>query len=288
MRTRGARAATHSTMLKAMGLACAWAVTTEADSMKTIPQTPELGAPEDMAFKADIDGSEQHYVRMLPVGLDTNKSCDVLIAFHGHGADRWQYVREARGECRGVRDAAARHGMIFVSPQYRGSSWMGPLAEADVVQLIGDLKRTFRVGRIILAGGSMGGTAVLTFTALHPELVDGVVSENGLANFAGYAPSNAGIDKAIWASFGGTEQASPAEYRKRSAELRPEAFAMPLAVTCGGKDTLVPPESVLRLAAAVQKHNRQVLVLHRPEGGHATDYEDTVQAVEFVLKAAIP
>ncbi|NLF40621.1 prolyl oligopeptidase family serine peptidase [bacterium] len=112
------------------------------------------------------------------------------------------------------------------------------------------------------------------------------MSQNGLANFAGYAPAFAGIGQAIEASFGGTEKMKPAEYRMRSAEFHPEAFTMPLAVTAGGKDTAVPPASVLRLAEAVRKRNPHVLVLHRPEGGHATDYEDTVQAHEFAITAA--
>ncbi|NLF40622.1 hypothetical protein GX586_14350 [bacterium] len=50
------------------------------------PAIPAMGQPEDMTFKADVDGSEQRFVLMLPAGFDTNRACDVLIAFHGHGA----------------------------------------------------------------------------------------------------------------------------------------------------------------------------------------------------------
>jgi outer membrane protein assembly factor BamB/pimeloyl-ACP methyl ester carboxylesterase len=250
-------------------------------------ENPGFQPPEDVSFKAAVDGTEQRYVLMLPQGFDATKTNHVLIALHGHGSDRWQYARQDRGECKGARDAAARHGMIFVSPDYRGNSWMGPQAEADVAQIIAELRARFKIGKVILAGGSMGGTSALTFAALHPELVDGVCSQNGLANFLGYHQEAAGIAKAIVASFGGTETEQPAEYRRRSAEFHAEKFTMPVAITTGGRDTSVPPASALRLAEAIKKHNPRVLVIHRPETGHTTSYEDTVAALEFVINAAL-
>ncbi|MBN2311717.1 MAG: alpha/beta hydrolase fold domain-containing protein, partial [Candidatus Hydrogenedentes bacterium] len=125
----------------------------------------------DVAFEARCDGSTQHYVLLLPEPLDGAAPHNLLIALHGHGSDRWQFVKDSRDECRAARDAAARHDMIFVSPDYRATtSWMGPKAEADLVQIIADLKAQFRVDKVILCGGSMGATASLTFAALHPGL----------------------------------------------------------------------------------------------------------------------
>lgn len=239
--------------------------------------------PQDITFTAKTDGSTQRYVELLPPGFNAAEAHDVLLAFHGHGSDRWQFIRDARAECRGSRDVAARFGMIFVSPDYRAkTSWMGPLAEADTVQLIAELRQRHKVGRVFLVGGSMGGTAVLTFAALHPELVAGACSLNGTANHVEYAQ----FQDAIAASFGGTKAQVPEEYRKRSAELWPEKFTMPTAFTTGGKDTLVPPASVLRLAEKLKQGGRKTLLLHRETGGHATTYEDTTAALEFVLREA--
>lgn len=241
------------------------------------------GEPLDIAFTAKADGTEQRYVELLPPGFNAAEPHDVLLAFHGHGSDRWQFVRDARGECRGSRDVAAKAGMIFVSPDYRAkTSWMGPKAEADTLQLIAELKQRHKISRVFLVGGSMGGTAVLTFAALHPELVTGVASLNGTANHVEYDK----FQDAIAASFGGTKAQVPEEYRKRSAELWPEKFTMPVAFTTGGKDTLVPPASVLRLAEKLKQAGRKMLLLHRENGGHATDYADTVAALEFVLREA--
>lgn len=241
------------------------------------------GPADDRVFISRLDGSEQRYVRILPPGIAESPQTDVLIALHGHGSDRWQYVEDERGECKGSRDVASRHGMIFISPDYRGNSWMGASAEADLVQLIGDLKHEYRVGKVILSGGSMGGTSALIFAMLHPGLVDGVLSQNSMANLWEYDPPDEGIRKALETSYGGDRETNPGEYERRSAELHPEQLGMPLALTLGGKDTLVPPESALRLAQILGKTHPRFLLIHRPEAGHYTDYQDTVDALEFVL-----
>lgn len=245
----------------------------------------EFRPAEDRSFISKLDGSEQRFVQMLPPGFDAAKQQTVLIALHGHGSDRWQFVRDNRGECQGARDVALKHGAIYVSPDYRAkTSWMGPAAEADLVQIIELLKMEFKIERVLLCGGSMGGSSSLTFTALHPDLIDGVASLNGTANHLEYVQ----FQEAISASFGGRKQKIPEEYKRRSAEYWPEKFAMPLAITTGGKDELVPPDSAIRLAGIVQKLQPHVLLIHRPEGGHSTDYNDTVVAVEYLFTQSKP
>lgn len=239
---------------------------------------------EDMSFRASCDGTEQKYVIVFPDGFSADKPRAALIALHGHGSDRWQFVKDARGECRGARDVAAAHGILFISPDYRAkTSWMGPKAEADMVQIIVDLKQRHRVTKIILCGGSMGGTGALTFTALHPALVDGVVSLNGTANLVEFT----GFPDALAASFGGTKAQASDEYRRRSAEFWPERFTMPVAATTGGKDRVVPPDSVRRLLDAVRTKNLHVLLIHRPDGAHSTTCADTKAAIEFVVSKVL-
>ncbi|MBI3852859.1 MAG: prolyl oligopeptidase family serine peptidase [Verrucomicrobia bacterium] len=239
----------------------------------------------DVAFTAACDGTEQRYVLMLPASFKSMQPHDLLVALHGHGSDRWQFVRDTRDECRAARDVAAAHGMIYVSPDYRAkTSWMGPKAEADLVQIIGELKKAYRVSRVFLCGASMGGTASLTFAALHPELVDGVASMNGTANLVEYA----GFSEAIAASFGGSKAAIPEEYKKRSAEFWPERFTMPVGITSGGKDDVVPPQSVVRLANDLKARGREVLLIHREEAGHLTSYDDGRAIIEFVIQKARP
>jgi pimeloyl-ACP methyl ester carboxylesterase len=237
--------------------------------------------PIDVEFVARADGSRQRYVLMLPGGFDPAQPADLLIALHGHGSDRWQFVRDGRDECRAVRDAAARFGLVFVSPDYRArTSWMGPKAEADVLEILDELRQKYRVRSVLICGGSMGASSALSFAALHPDRVDGVVALNGTANHLEYR----GFQEAIAASFGGTKAEVFEVYRSRSAELSADRLAMPIAATVGGRDQVVPPDSVRRLLAKLRGQGRPVCLIDRPDGGHATNYADTLAAVEFVWR----
>jgi pimeloyl-ACP methyl ester carboxylesterase len=242
-------------------------------------------AIDDVIFTATCDGSPQRYVRVLPATFDARGRHDVLVALHGHGSDRWQFVRDPRDECRAARDVAVEYGMLYVSPDYRApASWMGPEAEADLVDIIAALHREYRVGRMFLCGGSMGGAATLTFAGLHPGLLDGIVAMNGIANHLDYG----NFQEAISRSFGGTRADVPDEYRKRSAELHAVALRMPVGLTTSGQDSSTPPDSVLRLAQALRTTNPDVLLIHREERGHETGYDDARAALEFVLERAGP
>jgi pimeloyl-ACP methyl ester carboxylesterase len=228
----------------------------------------------DVVFQSTLDGTAQRCVELVPDDAPPVDGRDVLLALHGHGSDRWQFINDPRGECRALRDVAARHGLIYLSPDYRAkTSWMGPKAETDVLQIIGDVRRRHHVRRVFVAGGSMGGTSALIFAALHPGLIAGVCAMNPTANLVEYG----GFKDAIDASYGGA-----AERRKRSPELRADQLTMPVSLSTGGQDRIVPPDSALRLASRLKR----VLSLHRPEGGHSTSYDDAVKAMEFVLQSA--
>lgn len=238
--------------------------------------------PTDITFTSTNDGTAQKYVLVLPAGFKADEARDVLIALHGHGSDRWQFVKDPSDECRAARDVAAARDMIYVSPDYRAkTSWMGPKAEADVLQIIGDLKKNHRVSRVFICGASMGGSASLTFAALHPELIAGVAAMNGTANHLLYE----NFQDAISASFGGTKKQIPLEYKKRSAEYWPEKLTMPVGLTTSGKDQAVPPDSVQRLAKTLENMNRKVRLIHRADAGHSTSYEDAKAVLEFVIQA---
>jgi pimeloyl-ACP methyl ester carboxylesterase len=247
-------------------------------------QGEELLQPADCSFKAQYDGSTQRYVQLLPPGWDATRSCALLIVLHGHGSDRWQYLRESRGECRAARDIAARRSMILISPDYRATtSWMGPAAEADLLQIITHWRANGRVGKVIVSGASMGGSGALTFAALHPEVVDGVVALNGTANlleFPNFLP-------AIEASFGGDKISLTDEYKRRSAEYWPERLTMPLALSAGGQDGVVPPGSVRRLANILTELCRPVLLVWREQGDHSTGYGDALACYEFVVEQVL-
>ncbi|TWU12892.1 2-hydroxy-6-oxononadienedioate/2-hydroxy-6-oxononatrienedioate hydrolase [Symmachiella macrocystis] len=240
--------------------------------------------PIDVSFTAECDGTIQKYVVLLPHGFSTDQSYSLMVALHGHGSDRWQFATAAVNECRAARDVALKHEMIFVAPDYRAkTSWMGPQAEADMIQILEALKSKYKIDKTILVGASMGGSSSLSFAAMHPELIDGVAAMNGTANHLEYE----NFQDAIQASFGGSKQEIPAEYKRRSAEYWPERLTMPVAITTGGLDKSVPPDSCTRLAKVLKKLNAHVLHIHRPQGGHSTTSADAVKALDFVCERVL-
>ena len=72
--------------------------------------------PMDVAFVSRADMTEQRYVELMPPDFQSEKLHDVVLVFHGHGSDRWQFIRDHRDECRGVRDIAAQYGLILIAP----------------------------------------------------------------------------------------------------------------------------------------------------------------------------
>jgi pimeloyl-ACP methyl ester carboxylesterase len=241
-----------------------------------------VGLPrtEDVIFTARCDGSTQRYVVAYPEVFKPIEPHSLLIALHGHGSDRWQFINSPREECKAAREAAASYGMLLLSPDYRApTSWMGPKAESDLLQILDELKARFQIGPVIVSGASMGGTSALTFAAVHPERVDGVVALNGTANHLEYE----NFQDAIRESFGGAKAVIPQEYKNRSAEYWPERLRIPIAMTVGGQDKLVPPQSVVRLAGVLKKLQPNVLLIERAAGGHSTNYDDSRAAFEFVI-----
>ncbi len=263
-----------------------------AQLVGTAPTASAAGVsvtPDDRAFVSQLDGSVQKFVVLWPDGFDRSKPTDVLIALHGHGSDRWQFVDAMRGECLGAREVAARHKMVYVSPDYRApTSWMGPAATADMVQLIHLLREELMcVRRVVVCGGSMGGTGALVFATLCPSMLDGVVSLNGTADMVVYENFPDAIDESFGALEG--QHAVARERQRRSAALHPERLAgLVVASTTGGLDESVPPASTLELLKVLQahppdSHKPPVLSIHRPGVGHETDYADTTAALEFTL-----
>ena len=249
-------------------------------------QLPETNRP---AIQAEIvefdafDNSRQLYMEYVPETFDSTRPATLIITLHGHGSDCGQIFNGVYGEFNAVIDAATKHNGIVVSPQYRETtSWMGPAAERDVLQIIQEQRQKRRIDKTIIAGASMGGSSTLTFTALHPELIDGAVAMNGTANHLEYE----NFQDAISESFGGSKSDVPMEYKNRSAELFPESFLnVSTAITLGGQDLLVPPDSARRLAQMIRKIGGDVLLLDREETGHTTSYADAAQAMEYVFNA---
>ncbi len=235
---------------------------------------------QEVSFQAKCDGTEQKYAILLPENFNPETRHNLLIMFHGMYGDRWQlYELRDHGPSRAIYEIAAENDLIVVTPDYRIDQWMGPRGEADTLQILVDLQRQYLINKVFIAGGSMGGSAVLTLAVRHPYLFDGVMSMNGTANYLEYENYQEYIQK----GFEGTKEDIPLEYKNRSAEYWPENIIMPIGMSVGGQDGAVPPHSVTRLAKVLQQIKRRVLFFYRESEGHGTSYEDARAMLKFIM-----
>ena len=247
-----------------------------AATVPSIAAEPAGDRGREMSFVASCDGRTEKYIEIVPT--DFNAKAGALIALHGHGSDRHQFAEDARGECKAAREAAAERGMIFVSPDYRAkTSWMGPKAESDVLDLLAKLRTDRGIEKFYFCGGSMGGASALTFAALHPDLVSGVVAMNPLADHLAFE----NFQEAIAASFGGDKKSARDEYYRRSAINYPERFTMPVSITVGGADKSVPPESARELARKISFARPDLVHFDEVKTrGHVTEYAAAKKAFD--------
>ena len=164
-----------------------------------------------------------------------------LIALHGHGSDRWQYIKDPRDECRVARDVAA------------GAP---------------DALRVARLPGMYLVDGAQGGGR----PAANPRRAEGPLPDRQggpLRRLDGRiigpdlrrAPSEAGPRRGLDERHGQPravrqvpgrdrgllrrqQAAGPRAIQEAVGRVLAGALNIPLGVTAGGKDQLVPAASV--------------------------------------------
>jgi len=139
---------------------------------------PNWGPPET-SIHCEIRRLGQRLRDPAPFRFDTSKPPHLLIALHGHGADRCQFVRDARGEC-----LADSRCCCKVSNYLRGSIIERirqdcPGSGSGSIQIFDDLNLASIV-RSLSSAGSMEDIG-RRFCTDAPALVDGVISLHGMA-----------------------------------------------------------------------------------------------------------
>ena len=197
-----------------------------------------------------------------------------LIVIHGHGSHGDQLYTRPEMRDRwlpGFRASGA--GILAVN--LRDNAWMNPAAAADLHELIDWLRCEHDLNQTVLVSGSMGGTSNLIYAVLHPEDVNGVIARGAASDPASYyhwcqrqsAPIIQEIGAAIRLAYGGTPEEQPEGYRRHSALANADKLTMPVFLSHGGADEIIPVEQSRRLVTAMAGqshfHYREIL-----EGNH--------------------
>ncbi len=231
-------------------------------------EQPVASGIEQVSFTSSFDESLQSFLikDFRPPGYADAP----LLAIWLHGAASHQ----EQGMTAGIYEdafgrlarALQRRSAIYVCPEYRGGSWMGPAAEEDLLQIIALCQKDSEPGKVLLIGGSMGGTSALIFAARHPRLVDGVIALCPATEVAEMFDS---FPEQFLQSYGGGPAERPTCYRERSARLHvAELATLPLVLVHGTADAVIPVEHSRKLIEALRERNAPVLYLEMEGGDH--------------------
>lgn len=206
-----------------------------------------------------------------------------LIVLHGHGADYYQVF--TRADLKAFPRLAIDAGFNLISPDLGGNSWLDGNAEERLCALIETLPER---SRIILWGGSMGGTMALSFCTLHPELCSAIVALCPAASLNGYyhwlekqeEPALCQIRETIALRYGGKKNLATGDFLLTGAP-----FAGPIFLSHAEDDPIIPITFTDRAAELLGGRSNFRYLRHKA-GGHDGPliYFRNRVALDFLIK----
>jgi pimeloyl-ACP methyl ester carboxylesterase len=223
-------------------------------------------------------------------GKDATRTWAVYL--HGHGSGGEQLFTRPD-----VRDntlaAVRRQGWGALAPNLRGNAWMGPAAVDDLRGLLRVLRERYGAEQVVLIGASMGGSGVLAYAAVYPEDADAVIAlcpATDVGAFHGWCRERRGqgppvlqeLADAIEHAYGGPPAERAEVYAGHSAVGGAARLTMPVFVSHGSADEIIPVEQPRRLAEVLE--DRPTFKYHElPGGDHEAPLSDVAEAMAFIL-----
>lgn len=198
------------------------------------------------SYRSPADGSLQSYSLAVPPDYTGEEPFPLMVTLHGHG-----WYRPFQGHPQRVVA-----GVITAAPHGRGSVDYMLLGEDDVLAVVDDVMRDYRVDpdRVILEGHSMGGTGSWQVGVHHPH------------RFCAIAPVCGNADRRAWDAWKPKRRRIRYEIPPRFATLRthvldaidPITYAanllnLPAMAAHGTWDNVVPVGHSQNMAARLKK-----------------------------------
>jgi len=221
-----------------------------------------------ITFTSALDGAED-WALFLPGDAHKN----TVVYLHGSFSSADQiFTRKDVREFWLSRILAGRHPLLSVN--MRGTSYMSPAATADLTELLDYCRDKLGCGRFVLLGGSGGASSAMAYAVLHPEKVHGVVAMGmcdilARLEFARRSglPVLQKLAKTVFAAYGGTPEEKPDLYQARSVLAHADRLTMPIILTMGENDALIPVAETRKIAAAM-KGKKNFTYHEVPKGDH--------------------
>lgn len=122
-------------------------------------------------------GRLQPYDLYVPSGLTGGQAAPLIVYLHGLN----NFVNEPFGNVVGLRERLEDGGYLLASVLGRGDQFYRGPGELDVLEVIADVARHYRVDpdRVYLMGHSMGGYGTHNVATRHPDLFAAVAPAQG-------------------------------------------------------------------------------------------------------------
>jgi acetyl esterase/lipase len=193
-----------------------------------------------LAYRSSFDGKLMPYRVFIPSGYDPSRTYPLAVLLHGSGGDENVFLGAAAGP---LQEIAETRGYILAAPNGRGpvSGYAKENgAQQDVMDVVDLVRKNYSVdpARVYLTGHSMGGMGTWSI---------------GLANrdrFAALAP------------MAGTRESPALDGALKSGGM------IPVMITCGGKDPLMPAENCKSVADKAKALGYPVEYIVYPNDNH--------------------
>lgn len=206
-----------------------------------------------------------------------------IVTLHGHGGNEDQIFQ--RPDLTLFPSLALTAGFNIISPDLGGNCWLDKRAEERLVSLLELLRPN--MDKVILWGGSMGGTGALIFSILHPELIDGTVALCPAGDLGGYLKWLQGKQEPILQEIRETIIDRHGTDRNHFAQLsfikNSHRFTKPLFISHAADDPIIPITFTEQLATKLENRNnfRYVPLMTGGHDGPLVYYQNTV-ALSFL------
>ena len=221
-----------------------------------------------ITYTSAFDG-EEDWALFLP----GDKRKNTIVYLHGSFSYADQiFTRKDVRDFWLTRIMAGHHPLLSLN--MRGTSYMSPGATADMTDLLVYARDKLGCVNFVLLGGSGGASSAMAYAVLHPENIHGVIAM-GMCdilqqlNFARNSnqPVLQELAKTVFSAYGGTPEEKPHLYEERSVLANIDKLTMPIILTMGENDSLIPVAETRKIAAAM-KGKRNFVYHEVPHGGH--------------------
>jgi len=273
---------------------CGTALAADQGNRMTILSTAPVAAapfPPDtvrITYRSGVDGAQDW--ALFRQGDPTRNT---IVYLHGSFSTADQiFTRRDVRQFWLSRILAGRHPLLSVN--MRGTSYMSPAATADLTALLAHCRQAFGCRRFVLLGGSGGASSAMAYAVVHPEGVHGVIALGmcDIIERLDYArrsphPVLQKLATTVFAAYGGTLEEKAELYRARSVLAHAQRLTMPVVLTIGERDPLIPVAGARRIAAAM-RHNPHFVYHEVPGGNHDAALWVDIDLQTLHLRPACP